>query len=548
MTANSNRLGLHTTIAGFVFVLCLICSVSNGQNQQPLSAREIARRTLPSVVLVVMADQTSNSVVYGSGFFVRPDVIATNFHVIENASKGYAKIVGEETKYEIIGAVGIDQSNDLALLKLKAASGKALSLSGTGQVEIGDQVFAVGNPKGLEGTFSQEIVSSIRRDGESRLLQITAPISPGSSGGPVLDASGQVVGVAVGAVEGGQSLNFAIPANYLSALLTKGSNLMPLYIASGSNSGAGSATRRSRPGVVVAPPSPRTIAKPRRSFKKPDLTDDGDLDLKCMGPVIAIEISMHKFTEKFGKREMTPVWTTQKVTFNEFGNVESDELYSYTVNPYDAIVDAAGETPSSGPWGPRRDKWLHRYDYEKQQVTTDWYRAPLTEKILEYRSKEIKQYENGELTESSSYNPDGSLRSKNVTSRRADGSRTIVSFKADGSKSFTEITFTDASGVEVEEGYDENGKLDHVNRKKRTATRDGIIEVLSYPEGPIFKWVTSYDPQTGLEIEATSYVDNQVEEHRKTEYEFDERGNWIRKVRYVEVSKFGKTYFELYRP
>lgn len=110
-----------------------------GRGQRPLSAREIARRTHPSVVPIVMTDQASDSVVYGSGFFVRPDVIATNFHVIEHASKGYAKIVGEDTKFEVMGAVCIDRSNDLALLKLKGANGKSFRLARKRNLQSGIQ-------------------------------------------------------------------------------------------------------------------------------------------------------------------------------------------------------------------------------------------------------------------------------------------------------------------------------------------------------------------------------------------------------------------------
>ena len=93
--------------------------------------------------------------------------------------------------------------------------------------EVGDAVYAVGNPQGLEGTFSQGIISSLREFKESKIIQITAPISPGSSGGPVLSAKGEVIGVSVATFRGGQNLNFAIPASYLSKLLEKQASLIP---------------------------------------------------------------------------------------------------------------------------------------------------------------------------------------------------------------------------------------------------------------------------------------------------------------------------------
>ena len=89
-------------------------------------------------------------------------------------------------------------------------------------------MFAVGNPQGLEGTFSMGIVSSVRQIEADSLLQVTAPISPGSSGGPILNAEGQVIGVAVATFNGGQNLNFAIPSKYVLELLKKISKPEPL--------------------------------------------------------------------------------------------------------------------------------------------------------------------------------------------------------------------------------------------------------------------------------------------------------------------------------
>lgn len=85
---------------------------------------------------------------------------------------------------------------------------------------VGDKVYAVGNPLGLEGTFSEGIVSVLRRAKGSTFIQITAPISPGSSGGPILNSRGEVVGVATATFSRGQNLNFAIPAAYVAKALS----------------------------------------------------------------------------------------------------------------------------------------------------------------------------------------------------------------------------------------------------------------------------------------------------------------------------------------
>ena len=86
-------------------------------------------------------------------------------------------------------------------------------------VSPGEEVFAIGNPEGLEKTISQGIISGLRKRGDRDLLQVTSPISHGSSGGPILNAKGEVVGVAVGMLEDGQNLNFAVPVAYVRAIL-----------------------------------------------------------------------------------------------------------------------------------------------------------------------------------------------------------------------------------------------------------------------------------------------------------------------------------------
>jgi Trypsin-like peptidase domain len=184
------------------------------------TAQEIAKRAFSSTVLLVMEDANGQPLSLGSGFIIREGQIASNLHVVEGATRGYAKRVGQKTKYDIEGITAVDSERDLVMLKI-SATGVPLSLGNSNDVQVGESVYAVGNPQGLEGTFSQGIVSSIRNVDTDKLLQITAPISPGSSGGPVLNDRGEVIGVSVATFWGGQNLNFAIPSNYLKTLLEK---------------------------------------------------------------------------------------------------------------------------------------------------------------------------------------------------------------------------------------------------------------------------------------------------------------------------------------
>lgn len=194
------------------------------------SAPEVAKRAFQSTLLLVLQDSNGQPLSLGSGFLVSKGTIATNLHVVEGATTGYAKLVGKEAKYPIEGLVAVDEKRDLVMLKVSDSLTNTLSIADSDKVEVGERVFAVGNPQGLEGTFSQGIVSCIRQMGTDTLLQITAPVSPGSSGGPVLNSRGDVIGVSMATFRGGQNLNFAVPSKYIGNLAKTidTSNLKPL--------------------------------------------------------------------------------------------------------------------------------------------------------------------------------------------------------------------------------------------------------------------------------------------------------------------------------
>ena len=157
-----------------------------------LTPQEIAKIALDATVLLAMED--ANGQILGSGFFLLPNYIATNFHVIEGATRGTAKLVGQGTAYNLEGFNAVDEKHDLAILHVPDASVQPLPLGNSDTVMVGDTCYVAGNPKGfLEGTFSQGIISSIRFEGMEKLLQLTAPISSGSSGGPVLNNKGEVI-------------------------------------------------------------------------------------------------------------------------------------------------------------------------------------------------------------------------------------------------------------------------------------------------------------------------------------------------------------------
>lgn len=174
----------------------------------------IYKNTVSSTVTI------ETDIMIGSGFFVDKNVIATNYHVIEGASQVYCYTNNSSTKYKIEGYLAVDKSVDLILLKVSGLDRKAIKLA-TSSVSPGQKVFVIGSPKGLPASISDGIVSGLRDFEGIRLIQISAPISPGSSGGPVLNENGELIGISVGQYEDGQNLNFAIPKSNLELLLTK---------------------------------------------------------------------------------------------------------------------------------------------------------------------------------------------------------------------------------------------------------------------------------------------------------------------------------------
>jgi S1-C subfamily serine protease len=198
---------------------------------QAQDARVLAQRAFRSVVLITTSDAAGQPLALGSGFFVSDSLVVTNAHVVRGAAGANAKLVGAAPHAKVLGVVAVDVNHDLALLVVGGLGGSAMPVSDGVTAEVGARIYAIGNPRGLEGTFSEGIVSGIRAEKADTLVQITAPISPGSSGGPVINSEGQVVGVATSSFTNGQSLNFAVPASYVRRLIAARAALSPLASA-----------------------------------------------------------------------------------------------------------------------------------------------------------------------------------------------------------------------------------------------------------------------------------------------------------------------------
>ena len=182
------------------------------------SAMEVSERVTPAVIEITTRDMYGRDYALGSGFFIDDKGTAvTNYHVIEGAYS--AKATTEDGReHVILGVESYDKELDLAIIKINLSNTPYLKLSEEG-VGTGQTVYAIGSSLGLTGTFSNGIVSTASREVMGvDCIQVTAPISQGNSGGPLVDEYCEVVGVNSMTMTEGQNLNFAINIKELSKL------------------------------------------------------------------------------------------------------------------------------------------------------------------------------------------------------------------------------------------------------------------------------------------------------------------------------------------
>jgi hypothetical protein len=199
--------------------IALSCSSSTrgAGERTELTTKEIVDRAKQSVVRI----EAGRGV--GTGFVVGADGrIATNLHVIEDAGEIIVHL-SDKRQFRVDRVVAIDPARDLVILHIDASNLVALPIGNSDQVSAGERVVIIGNPLGvLDYTVSDGLISSVRPLSDSvTVLQTSAPISQGSSGGPLFNDYGEVIGIATFFSTEGQNLNFAIPSNYLRPLLSQ---------------------------------------------------------------------------------------------------------------------------------------------------------------------------------------------------------------------------------------------------------------------------------------------------------------------------------------
>lgn len=189
---------------------------SSAPPPRELSTGEIFTQASPSVVLIEVFDDEGHKRALGSGFLVSASgSVLTNYHVIRGAYSAIAHFQ-DGTSASVLGVVGYDPGRDVAVVALGSTNSQPpLKIGNPGLLSVGDKLVAIGSPEGLQNTTSEGIVTAFR----GAVIQMSTPISHGSSGGPVLNTRGEVVGVAVAMVAAGENLNFAVPITWAASYI-----------------------------------------------------------------------------------------------------------------------------------------------------------------------------------------------------------------------------------------------------------------------------------------------------------------------------------------
>jgi hypothetical protein len=222
-----------STTATLLFIALSLASVAAADT--PKAPKPKPKKDIPTIyseakgaLVDIIMSRGNQKIAYASGFVATPDgAIVTNYHVIAEGTSAVVKFA-DGTVIPVDGVLVFSKMYDLAVIKVHGKTFQSLTLGDSDQAQIGQDVVAIGDPLGYERTVSNGLLSGFRSDGDfgistsdydmrqgHKMFQITAPISHGSSGSPLFNMYGEVIGVnAAGSkAYGGENLNFAIPIN-----------------------------------------------------------------------------------------------------------------------------------------------------------------------------------------------------------------------------------------------------------------------------------------------------------------------------------------------
>jgi len=199
----------------FLLVIFIDCQNNNKKenfDSKPLNAELIYTIFNEVVVTIYTYDSRQNLIGQGSGVVLKDkDFLVTNFHIFEGADSLIVKHKGKIVQYSMI--LGFDGDIDILILKIAENSFPKIHLGAIDKLKIGQTIYAIGSPMGLENTITEGIISGLRNNDAStrNFIQISAPVSKGSSGGAIVNIKGELIGISTLIFKEGQNLNFAIP-------------------------------------------------------------------------------------------------------------------------------------------------------------------------------------------------------------------------------------------------------------------------------------------------------------------------------------------------
>jgi hypothetical protein len=172
------------------------------------------------MVIVESLDDRGSIIGQGSGFIVTPGgAVVSNLHVVQGAAMVRVKLPNGDV-YKTADLVDVDDAKDIAILKIKGFKLPTVTLGDSDKAEVGDPVVVISSPEGLINSLTTGVISGVRRLDTHRVFQITAPISPGSSGGALFNADGEIIGIVTYLLKSGQNINFALPINYARGMIS----------------------------------------------------------------------------------------------------------------------------------------------------------------------------------------------------------------------------------------------------------------------------------------------------------------------------------------
>jgi hypothetical protein len=231
--SRESKMEISTERVVVSLLLLVFMCVSVYAQTRSVATRQILSLDGPSVLKIEVHDKQDALAAQASGVVIAPGgIVATNAHVVSGACNLYIK-KSSGSLIAVTGIVQIDPDKDIAILRFDSKDLPVAILGDSHALRVGDRVVAIGSPLGLEQTVSEGIVSGLRTTENQRaMIQTTAPISPGSSGGGLFNDKGALIGLTTFTLQDSQNLNFAVPLADVMDLLELGSEKTWATVAS----------------------------------------------------------------------------------------------------------------------------------------------------------------------------------------------------------------------------------------------------------------------------------------------------------------------------